>query len=147
MTVLRGIFDIPLGERWPVVRTGERAPIPADVRQLVKARDDGRCVFCGRSPGWLELDHIVPWSAAGPDTSSNLRTLCSECNETRSNFRTYCDEPATPVTRACDDCLRGWVRRYGAARGGRIVPGVAVVEAYCGTCGELSGVTDPARLL
>lgn len=147
MTVLKGILDIPLGERWTVVRTGERGPISADLRRLVKARDGGRCVFCGRAHCWLELDHIVPWSAGGPDISSNLRLLCSACNETRSNFRTESDEPATPVTRACDDCIRGWVREYGRSNFGRIVPGADELPAFCGNCGRKSTVTDSARLL
>lgn len=145
--MIHGTFDIPLGARWPVVRTGQRPVIPVGVRQLVHHRDGGRCVFCGNGQRWFELDHIVPWSAGGTDVSSNLRLLCYLCNQARSNFRTERDVPATPVTRGCDSCIRGWVRRYGHSNFGRIVPGAEEVSAYCGTCGLTSTVTDPARLL
>lgn len=145
--VLRGTFDVPLGERWPIVRSGERPTIPTDVRQLVHLRDSGRCVFCGRGHRRLELDHIVPWSAGGGDCSSNLRLLCSDCNQARSNFRTAGDVPALPVTRGCDDCIRGWVRRYDYSNFGRVVPGAEEVQAFCGECGLKATVTDPARLL
>lgn len=147
MTVLNGTFDISLGDRWPVVRFGPRPPISVGLRQLVHHRDGGRCVFCGTGQGWLELDHIVPWSAGGADESANLRLLCSDCNQTRSNFRTGRDVPATPVTRGCDSCIRVWVRRYGYSHFGRIVPDGEPIAAFCGTCGLESTVTDPARLL
>ena len=77
-------------ERWPVVRSGPRTLIPRDVRVAVYKRDRFRCSFCGET--WnLTLDHIVPWSAGGSDDPSNLRTLCRDCNERRSNYR-YCGD-------------------------------------------------------
>ena len=58
------------------------------VRDLVWARDGGRCAFlsaeerrceCRRG---LELDHIVPFSAGGrSDDPANLRLLCREHNQ------------------------------------------------------------------
>lgn len=147
MTVLKGTFDIPLGDRWPCLRVGLRPRIPTDVRHLVHHRDGGRCVFCGTGHGRLELDHIIPWSAEGPDTSDNLRLLCFTCNRDRSNHRTERDVPAVPVTRACDACIRQWVRVYGHTHFGRIVLGAEELKAFCGNCGEVSTVTDPARLL
>lgn len=72
-------------DRYPVIRTGERDPIPTDVRRRVYARDHFRCQWCART--WnLQLDHIVPWSAGGSDDESNLRTLCAPCNTDRSNY-------------------------------------------------------------
>lgn len=141
------LFGLELGERWPVVRTGERDPIPAEVRRLIWHRDGGRCRMCGTGRKRVQLDHIVPWSAGGPDTSDNLRLLCGECNKTRSNFRTPDDQPAVPVTRGCDVCIRCWVRNYGVCNFGRIVPGAPEIPAFCGTCSSESVVTDPARLM
>lgn len=34
----------------------------------------------GRS---LDLDHIIPYSAGGPDTEDNIRTMCEPCNCSR----------------------------------------------------------------
>jgi hypothetical protein len=138
---------VALGERWPVIRTGVRDIIPAELRKLIWHRDGGRCTRCWGGRRLVQLDHIIPWSAGGPDTAANLRLMCAPCNKERSNFRTGDDDPATPVTRACDECIRGWVRRYGLTRFGRIVPGAAGVQAYCGNCGLESMVTDPARLM
>jgi hypothetical protein len=139
-------FPVEVGERWPVIRTGWRDPISSSLRQHIYARDGRRCRFCFTGSQHLELDHIVPWSAGGPDTTDNLRSLCHNCNTARSNRRTASDEPATPITLACDDCIRDWIRRYGFTRYGRCIPGALEIEAFCGNCGETSFVTDPRRL-
>lgn len=102
------------GERAPRIRTGPRDPISPLVRQLVYRRDQYRCQSCGAVPnardphrrsGALHLDHIIPWSAGGPDRSDNLRTLCGPCNEKRSNFVTGKEKPSTPIVRICLPCL------------------------------------------
>lgn len=86
--------DLEIGEdgRYPVVRTapdgGRR--LTESRRFLVLRRDRYRCVFCGRG-GRLEVDHIVPWSAGGSDEMDNLRTLCRDCNQDRSNFAVPAD--------------------------------------------------------
>lgn len=91
-------------DRWPVVRTGERQPIPDGTRLLVKMRDSFACVWCF-STHELVLDHIVPWSAGGSDHPTNLRTLCWTCNEARSNRRYAGDtQPRLPFAAACTRC-------------------------------------------
>jgi hypothetical protein len=83
-------------ERAPIVRSGEREPIPAATRFVVHCRDHWRCAWCAfisdpeRRNGiqYLEVDHIIPWSAGGSDRSDNLRSLCNVCNTRRSNFVT-----------------------------------------------------------
>lgn len=60
--------------RHEVVRTGEREPIPSHVRAAVWYRDRGQCDYCPpETPvrSSLEIDHIQPWSAGGPDTTDN----------------------------------------------------------------------------
>ncbi|MCC6294516.1 MAG: HNH endonuclease [Bryobacterales bacterium] len=46
--------------------------------------------LCGASPAiqrgvQLEVDHILPWSKGGKSTIDNLQTLCSACNEGKSD--------------------------------------------------------------
>jgi len=65
---------------------------------VIFARDEFRCVYCGKSSVEdgvkLEADHIVAHSAGGGDTAGNLVTACRDCN--RSKF----DEELDPDTRA-----------------------------------------------
>lgn len=55
----------------------------------VLARDQWRCLSCGRSARedgvLLEVDHIVPRSKGGSDDMTNLQTLCKKCNIGKSN--------------------------------------------------------------
>ena len=95
--------------RWAVVRTGERDPIPSPLRWSVYLRDDYTCKRCPNpvalEPGQIELDHCIPWSAGGPDDSSNLRVLCSWCNQERSNYVDWAHETTyRPTTWWCVDC-------------------------------------------
>lgn len=82
------LFDVDRGKRWPIVRTGERDPIPWLLRWSIIDRDGLACKACGiyLPDGPFELDHCIPWSAGGPDDSDNLRALCVRCNQDRSNF-------------------------------------------------------------
>lgn len=138
---------VRLGERHPVVRSGQRDLISRELRRLIWHRDGGRCQICGAGRVLVQLDHIIPWSAGGSDRSSNLRLLCAPCNKDRSNYRTAGDAAAVPITRACDECIRAWVRNWGVARFGRIIPGNPELTVFCGNCMDFSTCTDPARLL
>lgn len=112
--------DVP-SERHPVVRTGEREPIPWHVRDAVWYRDHGRCEFCRDSAGtgW-ELDHIIPWSAGGADTTTNLRVLCRDHNQARSNYASWDDtRPRMAATWWCDRCYGLDVKPWGYAAEGR----------------------------
>ena len=63
-----------------------------------------RCAHCGKwcgRPGKeranipdeykMEVDHIVPWSMGGSDSSHNLQALCKPCNRSKSNNTTFGD--------------------------------------------------------
>lgn len=139
-------FPVDIGERWPVLRSGERQPINRTLRRLINQRDGERCLLCSKPGRLFELDHIVPWSAGGPDTSDNLRIVCHPCNHERSNYRTDRDVLAIPVTLACDPCITNWIRCHGVTRYGRCVPGAKPHTAWCGNCRAISHVTDPGRL-
>jgi hypothetical protein len=62
------------------------AQIRDDLRWLVFARDNNRCLGCGSFSG-LSVDHIVPQSAGGTDDLSNLQTLCKRCNSAKGGIR------------------------------------------------------------
>ncbi len=66
--------------------------IPLGTRLKVLARDNFRCVYCGKSPSTdigtkLHIDHIIPFSKEGKSVLENLQTLCLECNFGKSNKR------------------------------------------------------------
>lgn len=63
----------------PAAPSVGRRAIPADVKQLVWARDGGRCRRCG-STTELQFDHIIPHSMGGADSENNLQILCGPCN-------------------------------------------------------------------
>ena len=50
----------------------------------IKNRDGNECVMCGNDEH-LTIDHIEPISKSGDNSIYNLCTLCSECNEEKSN--------------------------------------------------------------
>ena len=53
--------------------------IPAHIRREVIARDQAKCTQCG-SHHALQLDHKQPFAKNGSHTTTNLRTLCRNCN-------------------------------------------------------------------
>lgn len=145
--------------RHPVIRRGERDQIPPLTRRLVLRRDGNRCRWCEATSS-LQLDHVIPWSAGGPDRSDNLRTLCERCNNDRSNHLEVGRSRIVGVTAVCDDCLERhdhamWRLHdksglwFGCHRCRAVAwePGHERVPAYCGTCDTTSWVSDRRRVL
>lgn len=61
------------------------------LRFLVMSRDNFKCCFCGASPAKdpsveLHVDHIKPWAKGGETEIDNLQTLCSRCNQGKSDL-------------------------------------------------------------
>src|ERR1019366_3363044 len=67
-------------------------------RNRIFERDGFTCQICGATAGdlsaynpnrklRLHVDHIVPDSQEGTPEDDNLRTLCSDCNQGRSNIQ------------------------------------------------------------
>lgn len=95
----------PPRKRFPVVRDpGTRVQLPKWLRIAVLKRDDFCCKFCDAINTRFEIDHIIPWSAGGPDASWNLRTLCHDCNQRRSNYNERCSRWAMPIVPTCVEC-------------------------------------------
>lgn len=54
---------------------------PTTTRSLILERDDGQCIYCGRSAGdEAHLDHVIPISEGGEDVAHNVATSCPKCN-------------------------------------------------------------------
>jgi 5-methylcytosine-specific restriction endonuclease McrA len=51
-------------------------------RDEIFARDEFRCVYCGRvhPPAALTLDHVQPRLRGGDRTAGNIVTACGPCN-------------------------------------------------------------------
>lgn len=99
-------------------------------RRSVLARDGYMCVWCRTSAArnrsvLFEVDHIVPWIAGGSDHPVNLRTLCQECNQERSNRVSELDVRALPIVWRCYSCDE-W--------GDIELVGPALITAFCTTC-------------
>ena len=72
--------------------------ISAKLRAVVLDRNGFTCQMCGLTPGdidpatnrkvRLHIGHIVDKSLGGKDELSNLRTLCSTCNQGAKNITT-----------------------------------------------------------
>lgn len=64
----------------------------AALSKACKQRDNFTCRFCGynqkTSQGYryLHADHIIPLTKNGKNKLSNLRTLCQDCHEYRTNL-------------------------------------------------------------
>ena len=77
--------------------------ISARVRAAVLDRNGFTCQMCGLTPGEIDPDtgrkvrlhvgHIVDKSHGGEDELSNLRTLCSTCNQGAKNI--MAEKPST----------------------------------------------------
>ncbi len=85
-------------ERVPEASTGSSfgRAISQKTRAEVLDRDGSTCQMCGKSAGELDdetgrrvrlhMGHIVDKSLGGLDQSSNLRALCSTCNQGAKNL-------------------------------------------------------------
>ncbi|MFP4437050.1 MAG: HNH endonuclease [Chloroflexaceae bacterium] len=47
----------------------------------------------------LHVDHIIPISQGGTDEKSNLRVLCSACNQGRANIQTPTEDARNILAR------------------------------------------------
>ncbi len=54
--------------------------IPKEVKELVFARDSGRCALC-QSDENLDYVHIIPLTKGGSNTSRNIQLACRQCRD------------------------------------------------------------------
>lgn len=105
-------------ERMPYTRADEtRGMLDPQIRRMVILRDGFACQWCKRhirEGAIFEVDHIVPWSAGGTNATDNLRALCRECNQRRSNMRTDAETAtALLIVGSCPWCRgRHYISRW-----------------------------------
>jgi len=78
-------------------------PISTKLRAQVLDRNGFTCQMCGKCPGEIDpetgrkvrlhIGHIIDKSLGGKDELSNLRALCSTCNQGAKNITT--EKPTT----------------------------------------------------
>jgi 5-methylcytosine-specific restriction endonuclease McrA len=58
-------------------------------RELIFARDEYRCVYCGErfEPELLTVDHVQPRMRGGDRSGGNLVTACGGCNARKGSLR------------------------------------------------------------
>ena len=66
-------------------------------RHNVLKRDGYQCMYCGKRPKELTIDHVLPQSRGGPDAWDNVVTCCRPCNH-RKGARTP-EEARMPLHR------------------------------------------------
>lgn len=71
-------------------------------RAAVFARDDYRCVYCGRGDPDVELtvDHVEPRMRGGDNSPGNLVTACVECNQKKGGQAAWAYLEARDAERA-----------------------------------------------
>lgn len=55
-----------------------------ELRSFIFGRSNGKCVYCGAKAE--EIDHVVPRSNGGTNSTYNLVAACRSCNEKKSNL-------------------------------------------------------------
>lgn len=55
------------------------------LREIVFARDDYTCTYCGDAESDLHCDHVHPLSRGGKSVLDNLTTACAFCNISKGN--------------------------------------------------------------
>lgn len=107
------------------------ARIPNELRKRVFARDAGRCAFCRCAESLMgvtfEIDHVVPRSAGGRTTSSNLCLCCPTCNRHKAARKRALD-PARGVSAPLFHPVRdSWEEHFEWRDGATIIAGRTAV--------------------
>jgi len=55
-----------------------------NLREFIFSKTNGRCVYCGAQA--TEIDHVIPRSNGGTNSTYNLVASCRACNQMKSNL-------------------------------------------------------------
>ena len=56
-----------------------------NLKAEIKQRFGGTCAYCGCTPRFLTLDHVVPQTQGGLNVRSNLAAVCQRCNRSKGS--------------------------------------------------------------
>jgi hypothetical protein len=75
-------------ERFKKLQSGE-VNWSGSIREYIKERDvTGECIYCGGKTG-LSVDHLIPRSRGGSESSDNAVMACMACNSSRGDKGIY----------------------------------------------------------
>lgn len=75
-------------ERFKKLQAGE-ITWSNSVREWLREHEKpNECIYCG-SIGNLTVEHILPRSCGGPDTTDNTILVCKKCNSTKKDKKLY----------------------------------------------------------
>jgi len=75
-------------ERFKKLQSGE-VNWSGSIREYIKERDvAGECIYCGSKTG-LSVDHLIPRSRGGSESSDNAVMACKACNSSRGDKGIY----------------------------------------------------------
>ncbi len=82
------IDNIEKTENYKASKEYQRGLMTDSLRYDILKRDGFKCVICGRTASdgvKLHVDHIKPIARGGKTIANNLRTLCDQCNQGKSD--------------------------------------------------------------
>ncbi|MDE0324355.1 MAG: HNH endonuclease signature motif containing protein [Candidatus Poribacteria bacterium] len=86
------------------------------LRVTVANRANERCEYCQYpkefSPSHLQVDHILPQSANGPNELENLALACSHCNAHKATHQTGTDPLTRTVVRLFNPRIDDWTVHF-----------------------------------
>lgn len=119
-------FPIPSVIRLEKIVIRPRLKVPLS-RVEVFRRDHYTCQYCGKQNVEFSIDHVIPRTAGGQNTWTNIVTCCVACNRYKGNRTPHQAQmhlirvPAAPPSSAAyffgqhhgidsgwDDYLKGW---------------------------------------
>lgn len=92
-TAARSFRDRSAARQWIALedwrdRVARKRRVSVRFRQIVVARADGSCSYCGREvpEGTFDIDHVIPVTRGGRSVLRNLAAACSVCNRDKSDL-------------------------------------------------------------
>ena len=110
-----------------------RKAIPKHTRELVYAKCNGHCAYCGCDLEYknMQVDHVIPlngWSEQGSDTIDNMLPTCRSCNHYKS--RSTLEGFRQMLEAMPDTLMRDCVTYKNAVRFGLVIPNKRPIKFY-----------------